>query len=145
MSDAIREMRSAPSYIAAGETMSNVRPGDLLRCVNCGAEAIASTTRPDRWREGDTVLLTWPTGLEASRVSQERCPPCHSRFMALGKDTPPSAPPGPRRDPPPAGITLAKGLELAATPEELKEAEKQGQEALRRAERRARRDQFELF
>jgi hypothetical protein len=79
-----------------------VKPGDVVTCKHCGAQAVATWTSLERpWQEGWALLLTWTHGphprQEAVVEAPKLCLWCLERCSALGADAPPLYRP---KDPP---------------------------------------------
>jgi hypothetical protein len=78
-----------------------MKPGEILTCANphCGAQARATSTRPENWKEDYPLILAWPDGrTHVTAHRPDRCLSCHERFEVLGMDTPPPRPVGPMRE-----------------------------------------------
>lgn len=77
-----------------------MKPGDVVTCGTCGAQARATWTSRERaWQEGWALRLTWTHGPhprhEAVTTTPERCLWCHERCAVLGADAPPLYRPAP--------------------------------------------------
>ncbi len=71
-----------------------MRPGDLVTCTCCGAQARATwSSQVHAWREGDALSLRWTHGPhprhQVTHVTPALCIWCHERRQVLGPDAEP--------------------------------------------------------
>lgn len=81
--------------------MNELRPGDVVLCSCCGAQALAVFTGgADRWREGQSSTLLWDHGpgprYELAHVRPDLCIWCKERQAALPGSAPLFRPAGQR-------------------------------------------------
>lgn len=120
-----------------------MKPGDVVTCTSCGAQAVATfSSGADRWQEGWALALTWTHGphprVEVTHVAPAECLWCHELHQAV-----PGAEPRYRPAP---GATISFTLpRVEATAEQLVAVGESIQGEQRRAERIRRREQLDLF